>query len=389
MAETLATIRRFDTSRCRRPLMVALVLNLIMIASTCAAAATDGERRLSIRILPSVTLQGSRTQITLSQIASLGGPEELVASARQLVVADKISSPGQFAIRSWQIGERLAGEGYDLTNVEVTGSARCRVTLIGPAGIDKGADMTVFGPQLPRKNAVPRTLDAKLRMMIHEHLKDLPRSSDIKITFDPSSKSVLKLSGPLYDFRITPRKGDRIWIGEVSFRVELFKNGQGRQKVTVRARIDVRAPLIVARRTINSKARVGAEDLELAWRTIDRGQIKNGYITARSAIVGQRAKQIVPSGTALTGNMLEQMPMVNRGHLVRVICTGRGFQIQLAGKAMKTGCKDQVIPVRNESSGQMFQARVIGSGLVCVEIPAMPDKKTRLARASLGEGLGL
>jgi len=363
-----------------RRLPLCLILTAaIILAIANSAAAEEQEGVLTIRLLPEVTLNGSETsEVKLSQIAELAGPERQVASIGEHVVASKLSASSSTLIRAWKISEELSAAGVDVTKIVFKGSAGCRLRTVVPQVQDEPAKNTLSSDPL-RVSAKAITLETKLRKLICDQLKSLPAASRVQITFNPTVQPILELTEPAYTFNITPKDHDGPCVGLVGFDVELSKSGQKPKIVSVLAQVEVEAPLLAPVRQINSKEELEKNDVEVVWRKIGRDEMKNSYVTDLNVIEGQRAKRIIPAGTPLVAGVLESMPLVKRGQLITVIYRSGGLELRTVGQAQETGCRDQLIMVRNERSGQTFRAKVDRSGIVLVEAPAA------MAEVSLAE----
>jgi len=361
-------IEHVPTIRSRHWLIVAVVLNLLVAGSTTAAGQNDG---LTIRLLGEVTLNSST--VLLRQIAEISGRKELVDACGALPVADDLSGGRTTVVRAWKLGELLGKAGHDLGKITITGSAACKIRIVGSGPKDKGnvkrrrSGETAGGvrDQFVSPSRSPRSLEARLRKMIHDNIRSLPRRARIKISFNQTVESLLAMTDPPYTFKIARKRRNGRWLGLLTFNVEVVKDGRSLQKVPILVKVEAEAPVLIARKTINSKARISEQDLEQRWRRI--GRLDRKVLTELEKACGQRARRMISAGTVLTGDMLEPLPMVKRGQLVTVIYRGNGFEIKTVGRAMRTGFADQTISVRNERSKQMYEARLVGPGLAVIE----------------------
>lgn len=69
---------------------------------------------------------------------------------------------------------------------------------------------------------------------------------------------------------------------------------------------------------------------------------------------------------------------VRRGQAVQIVLRRNQFQINSAGTAMQKGDSDALVRVRNDATGKLFLARVVGEGVV---EPVMAEAAAKTARA--------
>ena len=72
--------------------------------------------------------------------------------------------------------------------------------------------------------------------------------------------------------------------------------------------------------------------------------------------VGKRAKRRLLKGRVLTSSMLETIPVVERGHQLRVHVYSKNLSLILPGIACESGGNGDIIKIRNPQSGSYFKA---------------------------------
>lgn len=98
------------------------------------------------------------------------------------------------------------------------------------------------------------------------------------------------------------------------------------------------------------------------WRDLSEGA--GGLVLSRAAVLGHSSARALAPGDLLRAADLEATPLIRVGEAVelkvvrgQVVATVRAF-------ARQAGCLGQIIPVRNELTGRLVNARVAGPGLV-------------------------
>jgi len=374
MNRTLFPIIRF------RHVQLAAAAALAGIAGSVVAA-TGPSPDLTVRLMPEVALD--TCLVKLGQVANVYGSTE-AGPMGELVVADNVSPGTGLVIRCWKISELLSQAGYDMRDITLAGSAACSVRIV-PDARDSGSirpGSASLPVKLASKSGRPASLETQIRRRICRRLGDLPDKTRIKIDFNATVKPLLAMTDPPYTFKITARGTDRR-LGLLNFTVELIRAGKLLKEVSILAKVQANAQVLVARRTINSRAVIGVEDVEKSWQRIKRTDRR--LVTDPKLLADERAKRMIRPGTVITADLLEPRPLVKRGELVSVIYRRGRIEIKTIGLAMQTGFKDQPIAVRNERSKQTFRACPIKPGVVLVEArsplpgPA-PDRLSEVTR---------
>lgn len=81
-------------------------------------------------------------------------------------------------------------------------------------------------------------------------------------------------------------------------------------------------------------------------------------------VVGRASQRPLRAGQVLRERFLKAGAGVRRGEVVQIISRQQMFQITAQGTAMQKGDGDALVRVRNDVSGKLIMARVIGPGVV-------------------------
>ncbi len=348
---------------------LAMMLISLILLSYCEFVFAAGEDLsvgdVEVRVWPEATVDTDK--IKLGQIATIVGLGDDVAALKGLEISLVVASRKDSVVRAWQIASRISEAGFDPVNIRITGAARCKVHIVKKVDDNRSSD-NGYGTKVDMQSSVaPKSsLKAKIRDLIYNHLSSYTLRGEhrLKIKFNPVVSDLLALSEPAYQFDIQPQKRRPKWIGLVPLKVKVFQKGELIQTVPILVQVDLSAKVLIAKRKINSKALVGRHDVEWVWR--DVRQLRGKEPVYMEELSSVRSKHLITAGTILTKDLFEPIPLVKRGQLVTVIYQNGGLEIKTVGKAMRTGCKDEIIPVRNERSKNVFRARVLSSGKVLV-----------------------
>ena len=105
------------------------------------------------------------------------------------------------------------------------------------------------------------------------------------------------------------------------------------------------------------------DDLHLVLKNIGASF---DVFSQKDDIIGKRAKRMIPSGTIIAGNMIEDPPIIDKGDLVTIIIESEAFRITAQGKAQESGARSQIIRVVNTSSMKEISAQVVNEKIVRV-----------------------
>ena len=100
--------------------------------------------------------------------------------------------------------------------------------------------------------------------------------------------------------------------------------------------------------------------------TTDVAGLSQGYYTDPVQVDGMIVRRSLRAGTTLTPDMLEPADIISRGQPVTILLNRPGIRIEIKGSALADGHEGERIRVRNEQTGALLYAEVIGDGLVQV-----------------------
>jgi flagella basal body P-ring formation protein FlgA len=98
---------------------------------------------------------------------------------------------------------------------------------------------------------------------------------------------------------------------------------------------------------------------------ISFAQLDKLGVEDEAMVVGQRAKRFIPAGTLLELSMLEAVPIVTRGQLVRLESVAGSVRVVTTAKAAEDGLLGELIKVKAADEKRVeFDAKVVGPGEV-------------------------
>jgi flagella basal body P-ring formation protein FlgA len=355
------------TIRLQKIFWFSMAMTMTMLFAAQGLCETSKRDALvEIRLCPMVTT--TQPSVKLSELAAISGDQELTKKLKEIILCDNLPEGETKTFRAWQIGGKLTELGFHYQEFTLTGASRCDVSYVAPEkdNKDNGESKLITLVSL-KSNENAATLQDKIRLLVIENLlsKGLPKTAQVNTDFNSTLKDLLELSEPTYSFEISPNQKNCPWIGLVGLKVKIFRDGQIVHNIPVLVQVQVKVPVVIAAKTINSKARIARGDIEVKPRTMD--SFSSDYLLTVDDVLDHRAKKIIQQGMMIQTGMIETIPMIKRNQLVTVIYRKGGLELKMVGKALQGACKNEMISVRNENSKETFRAKVIDSGLVIVE----------------------
>jgi flagella basal body P-ring formation protein FlgA len=329
----------------------------------CAPA---GEVRAgSVRLWPSAVVV--EETIRLSDLCDLTGFDESVERRLAgLAVADAPPAGGARVIHMAMIRAALTASGANMATVTLGGPTQCAVTRpsaavkpsVSPSRV--GAQRTAA--RAKGSQAEPPT-PSTLRDAVFDYFDtELVRfKGKAEIDFDRTAQRVLDLSGPEYRFRVRRRGGPA--LGLVQLEVDVLAKGKVVQTVPLVVRVVMMRRVVVARNPVNQGATVKASDVELTALSFSR--VENLGVADTALVVGQRAKRFISAGCLIEPAMLESVPLVTRGQLVKLTSVVGMVRVVTSAKALDSGLLGETIRVRApDNKRSELDGVVVGPGRV-------------------------
>jgi flagella basal body P-ring formation protein FlgA len=122
--------------------------------------------------------------------------------------------------------------------------------------------------------------------------------------------------------------------------------------------------IYIAGRALSRGDRIAADSLEKRKVDVFRQNVR--VITGETDLEGYELMASVSPGSPVLWNHVNAIPLIRKGQVVDVFGKGRGIYITMKGLAMQDGGSGEYIKIRNVSSKQEFQAKVLNENSVKV-----------------------
>jgi flagellar basal body P-ring formation protein FlgA len=165
--------------------------------------------------------------------------------------------------------------------------------------------------------------------------------------------------------RIEPA-GNAEFIGDAAFLVRVLSGGKLLRTETVRIRIEVLRDIVVAARAIRSGIILTEQDVRLVKKWVRR--IPPDSLSSLDETLGKRITTQARPGMEISVNMLREVPLVQKGKIVKVVFENGVMRITTVGMSEEDGTAGSIVRVRNVTSNKIIYARVLGDSLVGIEL---------------------
>lgn len=157
-----------------------------------------------------------------------------------------------------------------------------------------------------------------------------------------------------------PRDDTRL-AGRIS--IGLRCSPDGNMVRYLQAELQILGERVIARRDIRPGEMIRAD--MLATEQVDLSRLPNHVLTDIDHAIGQQARRPLRQGQQLSAHALSTPQLVERGQMVNLEASGRGFRIRREGEALDNGARDDTVRVRT-SNRDIIEARVVGPGALRV-----------------------
>jgi len=380
------SIRPTNAANAAGPVLCALK-RTAMIAAIVAASVPFHALGASIRVWPSAVVVDET--VRLADLCELSGFDiETERVLQTVVVAEAPPASGSRLIHIDMIRQAVAAAGTNMATVTLSGATQCAVTRpkvleASSASNAFSRDKTVVdkrdGAAAPVKTtgAQPGSRLTLRRAVVDYFNKEFVRyGGTAEVVFDRTSRQILDLSGPQYEFRVRRRGGSP--LGLTPLEVAVLADGRTVQTVPMVVQVTMLRNAVVARRSVSQGAAIRAADVHLLAMSFTR--LDRLGLDDTAMAIGQRAKRFIPAGTSLDPAMLEQVPLVLRGQLVQLTSVAGSVRIVTTAKAAEDGLLGELIKVRAVDNKRVeFDAMIVGSGEVQIGTGLAGQRWMRLA----------
>jgi flagella basal body P-ring formation protein FlgA len=134
----------------------------------------------------------------------------------------------------------------------------------------------------------------------------------------------------------------------------------------VPVRVRREADVVVLAKPVRGDEPIGPEHLAVQRREL--GASDGPVVTDPAAVVGKRLRRAMPAGAMLEADDVGGEDALKRGDPVTLVSRAGGMEVRMGGRAMGAGKVGSTISVENTASRRIIRGRVVGPGLVEVNL---------------------
>jgi flagella basal body P-ring formation protein FlgA len=105
-------------------------------------------------------------------------------------------------------------------------------------------------------------------------------------------------------------------------------------------------------------------DTDISYAIKNTKNLRNGYITDTSFVLGNQLKRSLREGQALYSHQLEPVELIKKGDKVNISARVGSLTVVTSGTALDNGRIGEQIDVRNKRSSRVIRTKIIGSNSV-------------------------
>ena len=186
---------------------------------------------------------------------------------------------------------------------------------------------------------------------------------DLTISFDDADEAVLNLSVWQQRWEFEPStKGT---LGRIPMVIRKYgAAGEVVETHRITAQVVRRTRIAMTVRSMSRGQLFTAGDVEM--REVELSDDRIEPITELSQVIGLTCGRTMRANAILAAKDVQLPLLVKRGELVTVRSIHGTLVVRMVGRAAADGGRDELIRVRNDGSGDVFTARVIGAGQALV-----------------------
>jgi flagella basal body P-ring formation protein FlgA len=303
----------------------ALAMLLALLAPLAACAWT-------VSLPDSLTATGE--VVRLAELSTMPVPAEMA----NLLVAE-VGQPGETALVTRQgVLRRLVTNGQ-ASAVQFTGATRC-VIRFGGGKVE--ADL----------------LRAEVERVVAALLPAVPEGAPAAWCEIALPTEALTVVGA---WTLSCARRESLPPGRSQLRLQLQDGWQTRE-LPVSVVAHTHGEVAVARLTVDRDRPLSAELFD--WRWVDLAESPGGLVSNREQLLGASAFRSLSAGDRLRTTDLKPTPVIRANDLVELRVQRGCVAVSVRALARQAGSLGQTIPVRNELTGRLVNARVTGPGVV-------------------------
>ncbi|HLJ12168.1 MAG TPA: flagellar basal body P-ring formation chaperone FlgA [Planctomycetaceae bacterium] len=351
---------------------------LLAALAAVTALAWPGAARAALIVLKDAA-EVSTSVVQLGQVAEIhGADEKLLERLSTVILAPAPTSGKSKTVDFDTIRTRLASQGFNLAELEFSGSSM--VTVSG----GRASDEASAGSSTAAVNLAQRRAEELITNGVRQYLRDKAAALgnvQIKLTLSPKQVALLAAAASA---RIEIYGGAEPWSGQQTFRAVFYERQGRRHEFPVICQVTPLPNVLVPTANLPKGHVVRAEDV--SWKQQPVTTAAGTYVDHEEMVVGQETKRSLRAGEPISTVDIRGVPLIRRGDIVSIVARSHGIVVRTDGKALADGSLGQSIKLVSLDGRRELSGRVSGYHEATVG-PAAGDLEA--APAAQGNGTGL
>lgn len=239
-------------------------------------------------------------------------------------------------------------------------------TRLLQAGLKRGS-FEIKGSKEVAIEPLAQDLESKrLITVAEEYIKANLSDQETRLVIEPIS-SPQRVRLPLGEIGLKVASSFRSTPGcaQVYLPIDILIDGQLYRTVRVNLRLRRFGNVVIAKQDIKRHQILTHSGLEVVEREITL--LRSGHFTGVEDIVGQRTTGALIRGSIITADIIEPVPLINRGDVVTIKKELGSLLVTTLGRAQDNGSLNQMIRVQNLDSKVVITGKVKDEGTVILE----------------------
>ena len=152
--------------------------------------------------------------------------------------------------------------------------------------------------------------------------------------------------------------------GRTTVRVAIHHDGSPLRAVAVVFTVTPYATVAIAGRAWERGDIIDPAQVKFAERAMPN--LRGAPVTTAAMLAGKRATRLILNDGVITADMLEAVPVINRGEEVTVTVLRGGVNISTRARAREEGFPGETIKLTNLDSGKLITAEVAAPGAAII-----------------------
>lgn len=302
-----------------------------------------------------------------AQVVSLIIPQEVTVEKVEILLKDVAFITGDDAALMEKLGEISLGTS-PLPSTPRILSRQSILLRIEREDIDLNLLEIEAPERVEIRSLFPYIQESDLEETLYDHLFERMEMDLgwLEVEYLQGADSIYYPQGDLEILLRRTLQDPRSYLGETTIPMEIYVDGHRWRQIYPRFFIEIKTLVPVLKKDLSRHEIITSELVEIKLKGLST--LPLDYIHDEEEIFGMRLKRRVEKGEPLRTSYIEAVPLVERGDRVTILAIIDSITLSLLGEARGTGIYGDMIQVRNLDSNRLLSCRIIGPGLVQIEL---------------------